>query len=67
MVKENEIDYITAYERGELRGNKVLELFSYLMTTGKIGNLQRGYRLFSGALILRGYLSATGEILKMEV
>lgn len=64
MAKFNEIDYIIAYEQGELRGDKVLKLFSYLIKTGKAWNLQGSYGRMAGNLIDRGYISAQGDILK---
>jgi len=62
--KYNEVDYIISYEAGELRGDKVLELFSHLVKTGRAWSLQGCYGRMAGALIDRGYLSAKGEILK---
>jgi hypothetical protein len=64
MIKFNEVDYIIAYEQGELRGYKVLELFSNLIKTGKAWNLQGSYGRMAGNLIDRGYLSNKGDILK---
>lgn len=65
MSKFNEVEYMAEYERGELRGNKVIELFSHLIKTGKLGKLDWTYRKFSASIILRGFLSTTGEILKI--
>jgi len=64
MAKFNEIDYIIAYEQGELRGEQVLKLFSYLIKTGKAWSLQGAYGRMAGALIDRGYISKQGRILK---
>ena len=64
MKKFNELDYIISYEAGELRGNKVLKLFSHLIKTGKVWSLQGHYGRFASNLIDRGYLSAKGKILK---
>lgn len=64
MVKFNEINSIIAFESGDLRGNKVLELFSYLIKTGKAWTLQGVYGRTAESLIDRGYLSAEGKILK---
>jgi len=55
---------IISYEAGELRGQEVLELFSHLIKSGMAWNLQGAYGRMAGALIDRGYLSNTGEILK---
>ena len=64
MAKFDEVGYIIAYEQGELRGNKVLKLFSHLIKTGKAYSLQGSYGRMASNLIERGYLSATGKILK---
>lgn len=62
--KFNEVDYIIAYEQGELRGQRVLKLFSHLIKTGKAWNLQGSYGRMAGNLIDRGYLSKIGKILR---
>jgi len=64
MAKFNEVDYIIAYEQGELRGDKVIELFSHLIKTGRAWSLQGAYGRMAGALIDRGYISKQGKILK---
>jgi hypothetical protein len=64
MVKFNIVDYIIAYEQGELRGAEVLKLFSYLIKTGKAWVLQGSYGRQAQNLIDRGYLSVKGKILK---
>jgi hypothetical protein len=64
MPKFNEVDYIIRYEAGELRGNEVLELFSYLIKTGRAWNLQGTYGRMASNIIDRGYISAQGDILK---
>ena len=64
MKKFNEVDYIIAYENGELRGDKVIELFSHLIKTGRAWSLQGAYGRMAGALIDRGYISKQGKILK---
>ena len=58
---------IISYEAGELRGDKVIELFSHLVKNGMAWSLQGCYRRFAEALIERGYLSAEGEILKTAI
>jgi hypothetical protein len=63
MIKFNEVDYIIAYEAGELRGQKVLELFSQLIKSGRAWTLQGCYGRYAEALIKRGYISVKGEIL----
>jgi len=65
MKKFNEVDYIIAYEQGELRGQEVLKLFSHLIKTGKAWVLQGSYGRQAQNLIDRGYLSIKGEILKI--
>jgi hypothetical protein len=62
--KFDEVGAIISYEAGELRGQKVLELFSHLIKTGLAWSLQGSYGRMAGALIDRGYLSAEGNILK---
>jgi hypothetical protein len=64
MAKFNEVDYIIAYEQGELRGDKVIELFSHLIKTGRAWSLQGSlYGRFAESLIKRGYISEKGKIL----
>ena len=58
---------IISYEAGELRGDKVIELFSHLIKTGRAWSLQGSYGRMAKALIDRGYLSAEGEILKTAI
>jgi len=62
--KYNEVDYIISYEAGELRGRDVLVLFSNLLESGKVWNLQGSYGRMAKILIDRGYLSIGGKILK---
>lgn len=64
MLKIKELDYIIAYEQGELRGQKVLELFSHLIKTGRAWSLQGSYGRMAGRLIDEGYISKQGKILK---
>jgi hypothetical protein len=64
MKNFDEVGAIISFEAGELRGKKVLELFSHLIKTGKAWSLQGSYGRFSENLIARGYLSRQGEILK---
>jgi hypothetical protein len=65
--KFDEVGAIISYEAGELRGDKVLELFSHLVKTGRAWSLQGCYGRMAGALIDRGYISAKGEILKTVI
>lgn len=64
MPKIDEVTYIIAYENGELRGQKVLDLFSYLIKTGRAWSLQGHYGRQAENLIERGYISDKGDILK---
>ena len=64
MPKFDEIGAIIAYESGDLRGNKVLQLFSHLIKNGKAWSLQGSYGRMAQNLIERGYISDKGEILK---
>ena len=58
----NELESIDKYKAGTLRGQAVLELFSYLLKSGKVWDL--GLGKYAGALISRGYLSESGAILR---
>ena len=64
MKKFDEVGYIIAYENGELKGQEVLRLFSYLIKSGRAWSLQGAYGRMAGALIDRGYISKKGKILK---
>ena len=58
----NEFESIDLYRAGKLRGQAVLELFSYLLKSGKVWDL--GFGKFAGALISRGYITPGGDIKK---
>ena len=58
----NELESIENYKAGTLRGQEVLELFSYLMKSGKVWEL--GFGKFFNNLVARGYLSGNGDILR---
>lgn len=64
MPKFDEVSYIMAFESGELRGNKVLDLFSSLIKSGRAWSLQGSYGRMAKSLIERGYISDKGKILK---
>lgn len=64
MSKFDLVGYIMAYESGELRGQEVLKLFSYLIKSGQAWSLQGHYGRMASNLIDRGYLSNKGSILK---
>ena len=65
MDKFNVKNYMTRYEKNELKGNDVLKLFSNLIKTGKIWDLRGSYRRFANNLIDRGYISIRGKIIKL--
>lgn len=58
------VDKIIAYEAGELSNNKILELFSELVKTGKAWTYQDRYSRMAKLLIKNGYLNKEGRILK---
>jgi hypothetical protein len=57
------VDYIMDYESGEISDKRFLELFSYLVRSGKAWTLQGHYGRTAQALIEAGYLDDKGEIL----
>jgi hypothetical protein len=61
---KNLVDNIIAYESGELSDKKTLQLFSYLVKTGKVWSLQGCYGRTATALIEDGWLNRQGNILK---
>ena len=65
MAKKDLVKLIMDYESGTLRGNKVLELFGYLIKNKMAWNLQGSYGKMAGNLIDRGYISGAGIILKV--
>lgn len=58
------IDYIIAYENGELDGNDLISLFSELIKTKQAWNLQGHYGRTARQLIKFKYITETGIILK---
>jgi len=60
--ERNLVNYILAYEVGELDANKVLELFAYLVRTGLAWQLQGHYGRTAAALIEQGIITEDGEI-----
>jgi hypothetical protein len=60
--ERNLVNYILAYEVGELDANKVLELFAYLVKTGLAWQLQGHYGLIANALIEQGVITKDGKI-----
>jgi hypothetical protein len=57
-------DEIIAYEQGELDGPQTVRLFSLLVKNGMAWTLQGSYGRAARALILDGFLSRTGDILR---
>lgn len=58
----NELESIEKYKAGTLRGQEVLNLFSYLLKSGKVWDL--GFGNYAKILIDRGYLEPGGNIIK---
>ena len=57
---------IISYESGELSDRKILELFSYLISTGRCWTLQGHYGRVAISLINSGYIDTEGNILKTK-
>lgn len=53
---ENMLDFIIAWEQGELDDKKTIALFKYLIKSGQIRGLQGTYQRFANALIAGGYI-----------
>lgn len=64
VIEMTLVDKIIAYETGELSNSETLELFSELIKTGQVWQLQGSYGRTAHALIERGYLDKDGNILK---
>lgn len=62
--KENSVDYIIQFEDGSLGANDILELFSYLLSTGLAWQLQGFYGRTASRLIEMGYITKDGTIKK---
>jgi hypothetical protein len=60
----NELNGIMDWETGKLNDHDTLELFSLLIKNGHAWTLQGCYGRTAHNLIVAGYLSRTGEILK---
>ena len=58
------VDKIMAFEGGDLSDNEVIELFSELIKSGMVWQLQGFYGRVARDLIKQGYLSEDGKILK---
>lgn len=54
---------IIAFENGELNVVESIELFSYLIKTGTIWDLQGSYHRHAMDMIKNGWLAEDGEIL----
>lgn len=59
----NLVDYIVAYETGEIDAQDAFELFSYLVKTGQVWRMQGSYGRNAARLIDAGILDAEGNIL----
>ena len=67
MIDEkNLVVEIMAFEAGDMDKNGVLELFAYLIKTGKIWRLQGFYGRMAYSLIQQRYISRTGTILRSD-
>jgi hypothetical protein len=60
----DEVANIMAYEQGELSSADTLILFAVLVKNGLVWSLQGSYGRAATALIGRGYLDRSGNILK---
>jgi len=58
------IDYIIDYESGTLSDQDTLQMFSYIIKTGKAWSLQGHYGRTASSLIEDGWLDRQGNILK---
>ena len=58
------VDYIIAYENGELSSKQVVNFFSKLVKSGMAWQLQGSYGRMARNLIDNGYITAEGRILK---
>jgi hypothetical protein len=64
--KSDQVDLIMAYEQGDLSDEETLGLFSDLIKSGLVWNLQGHYGRTAKALIDNGYITKEGKILKTE-
>lgn len=67
VESEKPYDHVGAIielEQGELDDEGIVTLFAYLIKTGLARSLQGSYGRLAKSLIERGYISATGEVLK---
>ena len=60
--EKNLVNYITEFEGGNPRTKEVLELFSYLINTGQVWNLQGSYGRQATRFIESGMIDKTGKI-----
>lgn len=60
--KKNLTDNIIAYENGELSDKQTLQLFSYLIETGRAWTLQGHYGRTARNMIQSGFIGETGKI-----
>jgi hypothetical protein len=60
----NLVNFIMDYEDGSLDDTGILNLFSYLIRTGKAWSLQGSYGRAAKSLIDQGYIDRSGKILQ---
>ena len=58
------VDFIMAYEAGELSDKEVIKLFAELIKTKQCWSLQGMYGRMAQSLIDNGYIDKEGNILK---
>ena len=64
VTAKNLVDKIIDYEGGDLTDKGTLDLFGYLVKTGKVWSLQGCYGRTATALIEDGWLDKQGNITK---
>jgi len=70
MVKvtdKNLVDFIMRYEEGQLDNDAVIELFSHLIKTGKVWQLQGSYGRSAIDFIKSGIIDDKGKINKKKL
>jgi len=67
ITKENLIDYIMRFEDGDLDKTETLNLFSHLIKTGMVNQLQGSYGRTAQTLINKGLIDRNGNIKGSDV
>jgi len=62
ITKDNMIDYIMAYEGGEIEYDDTIALFQYLVDTGMAWSLQGAYGRQAQALLDEGLIEYPTEV-----